>query len=317
MGVVYRARHISLDRIVAVKTIRCNGTLGSQPDSVRRFQNEAEAAASLDHPNIVPVYEVGSQHGFHYLSMKFIDGNCLAYDSFSNVVGGGIARCRAIASVMAKVANAVHYAHQRGVLHRDLKLANILIDSDGTPFVTYFGLTKLLNTKGLDITRTGPFLGTPAFMSPEQASGHSPSISVATDIYGLGAVLYALLTGKAPFEGESHVPILDLVRQVEPVSPARMNSSVDKDLATICLKCLRKSVAHRYSSAAAMQADLDHWLAGEPITARRVGNLERIAKWLRRHLSAILPFIVLFAVLGIALQVTAGGGWLVGCKSVQ
>jgi eukaryotic-like serine/threonine-protein kinase len=287
MGIVYKARQISLNRTVALKLIR-SGVLAGD-DELRRFQNEAEAIAMLDHPGIVPAYEVGEHEGRRYLSMKLIEGDSLA---------SGIARYiddpRATARLVAEAAEAVAHAHQRGILHRDLKPANLLIDPDGHPHVTDFGLAKRL-VEDVEHTQSGAILGTPAYMSPEQAAGRRGSITTATDVYGLGAVLYALLAGKAPFEGDSVVDMLRAVKEQPPKPPSRSNARVPRDLETICLKCLEKDPRRRYPTSQALADDLHNWLDHRPITARRVGAVERAWLWSRRRpaLAGLLAALVL------------------------
>src|SRR5450631_3844092 len=221
---------------------------------MRRFQNEAEAVALLDHVGIVPVYEVGHHDGQRYFSMKLVEGGNLAEQlaSFKD-------NPKAAAILLAEVAEAVHHAHMRGILHRDLKPANILLDTEGHPHVTDFGLAKRVEAD-IEMTASGAILGTPAYMSPEQAVGHRGSITTATDIYGMGAILYALLTGKAPFGGDSLMETLDAVRTHPPESPRKFNPDTPRDLETICLKCLEKDPRRRYASAHELAADLTNWL---------------------------------------------------------
>ncbi len=237
MGVVYQARQVSLNRPVALKMIRA-GVLADLAE-LRRFQNEAEAVAVLDHAGIVPVYEVGEHDGQKYFSMKLVEGGNLAEQLASYTE-----HPRAAATVLAEAAEAVHHAHMRGILHRDLKPANILIDTEGRPHVTDFGLAKRLEADP-ELTASGVILGTPAYMSPEQATGHRGSITTATDVYGLGAILYALLAGKAPFGGESAIQTIEAVRNRAPEPPSRFNAKVPRDLETICLKCLEKDPAQK------------------------------------------------------------------------
>ena len=267
MGVVYRARQVGLNRPVALKVARA-GVLADK-DEQYRFQNEVEAVALLDHPGIVPVYEVGEHEGQKYFSMKLIEGGNLAEQqtAFKD-------NPRAAALLVAEAAEAVHHAHIRGILHRDLKPANILIDGEGHPHVTDFGLAKWVEAD-TELTRTGVILGTPAFMSPEQAAGRRGTITVATDVYGLGAILYALLTGKAPFGGEGFMETLDAVRSRSPDPPRKIDGRVSRDLETIVLKCLEKDPRRRYASARALADDLHAWLDSRPIAARRVRMVER------------------------------------------
>ncbi len=275
MGIVYKARQLSLNRPVALKMIKSARFAGA--DEVRRFQNESEAVAWLDHPNIVPIFEVGELEDQHYFSMKLIAG-----ESVDKRPGDYIAKVRHAAELMVISAGAVHHAHQRGILHRDLKPANILIDAEGRPHVTDFGLAKRVEGDS-GLTQTGAILGTPAYMAPEQASGKRGTVTTATDVYGLGTVLYFLLTGKAPFGGVSVIDTLELVRERSPEPPTKRNRRVPRDLEVICLKCLEKDPRQRYASADALAEDLKHWLAGEPIVARPVGNAARLWLWCRRN----------------------------------
>jgi WD40 repeat protein/tRNA A-37 threonylcarbamoyl transferase component Bud32 len=296
MGVIYKARQRSLRRLVALKTIRPD-RLASLADRVR-FRTEAEAVASLDHPHIVPVYEVGEHEGQPYFSMKLIEGGNLAehLPRFN-------ADLRAAAALLAAVSRAVHYAHQRGLLHRDLKPGNILLDAQGRPHVTDFGLAKRLGpTPGEPgLTQQGIIVGTPNYMAPEQATPRG-GVSTATDVYALGAILYECLTGRPPFRADSPLDTLLLVQDQEPVSPRSLNRRVDRDLETICLKCLRKEPQERYASAEALADDLERWLAGEPIRVRPVSRRERLLKWARRrpHLAALSILLVLSLLAGFA-----------------
>ena len=294
MGVVYRARQVSLNRPVALKMIKA-GVLADDAE-LRRFQNEAEAVALLDHPGVVPVYEVGEHDGQRYFSMKLVEGGNLAERlvSFKDDP-------KAAATLLAETAEAVHHAHMRGILHRDLKPANILVDTEGHPHVTDFGLAKRVEAE-IEMTATGVILGTPAYMSPEQAVGHRGAITTATDVYGLGAILYALLTSKPPFGGDGVMETLDAVRTRPPEPPTRLNARVPRDLETICLKCLEKDPRRRYSSAQALADDLHAWLDLRPITARRVGAAERAWLWCKRKpaVAALTAAVVLAAVGGAA-----------------
>ncbi len=260
---------------MALKILR-GGTLADD-DDLRRFRLEAEAVANLDHSNIVPIYEVGEQDGFSYFAMKLIEGGSVAQR-----LAEYLPNPRAAASLMATVARAVHHAHQRGILHRDLKPSNILIDADGQPHVTDFGLAKRVE-RDSELTRSGAILGTPAYMAPEQASGNNKAITTATDVYGLGAVLYALLAGKSPFRGDSVNETLEQVRRQTPEPPSGVGRRVDRDLETVCLKCLEKEPERRYASALALAEDLERWLRGEPIAARPAGRLGRGWRWCRRN----------------------------------
>lgn len=271
MGVIYRARQKSLDRLVAIKILRCD------PADTSRFRIEAEAAAALSHPNIVAIHEVGITDGKPWLCMQLIDGcNLKQYIRNTLVTPEDAAR------LTRTIAISVSHAHQRGILHRDLKPANVLLDSSQQPFVTDFGLAKLIE-QDADLTESGTILGTPGFMSPEQATGKSRNLTVSTDIYGLGALLYALLTGDAPFQGDSSIEVLRRVIDEPVASPRLRNPAVDRDLATVCLKCLEKSPERRYPSAAALADDLERYLDGQPVLARPVPPSERFVRWCQRN----------------------------------
>jgi thiol-disulfide isomerase/thioredoxin/tetratricopeptide (TPR) repeat protein len=297
MGVVFRAREKTLQRMVALKMILA-GQLASR-DQVRRFQIEAEQGGTLDHPNIVPIYHVGEESGQHYFTMKLIEGG-----SLRDHVGRYQADPRAAAHLMATVAHAIHYAHQHGVLHRDIKPGNILFDSQGQPHVTDFGLAKHLGGGEEAITISGVLLGTPSYMSPEQASSRK-QLTTASDVYSLGAVLYELLTGRAPFKGAGTVETIDQVLHREPTAPRMLNPKVPRDLETICLHCLAKDPKRRYGTAEALAKDLERYLAGEPIRARPVGLLERSLKWMQRR-PAVAALIL---VSGLAVFSLCVGGW--------
>jgi serine/threonine protein kinase len=274
MGVVYRARQISLNRIVALKMVLA-GRLAEE-DDLQRFRTEAESAGRLQHPNIVAVHEVGEIDGQHFFSMEFIDGTSLAQR-----LRGGPLPGRSAARYIRQVARAVHCAHQNGTLHRDIKPGNIMIDRGDEPHVTDFGLAKRLGEDSGQ-TRTGTVVGTPSYMAPEQAAGKTRELGPACDIYGLGAVLYELLTGRPPFRAETPVHTVMQVIENEPVPPRLLNANVDIDLETICLKCLEKDPARRYASAEALAADLDRYLNGEPITARTSNIIGRLTRTLER-----------------------------------
>jgi serine/threonine-protein kinase len=304
MGVVYRARQKGLNRFVALKLFRPD-PLGQARD-LQRFRNEAELVAQLDHPNIVPIYEVGEHAEQPYFSMKLIEGGSLA--TFLRSVPESGTLLRSVAKLMATVARAVHHAHQRGILHRDLKPSNILLDSDGQPHVTDFGLAKRLDP-GREaqeiLTHSGAVVGTPAYMAPEQAVARNGAVTTAADVYGLGAVLYALLTGQAPFQGGSVLETLAQVEESDPEPPGRINPKVPRDLETICLKCLQKEPERRYASAQALAEDLDRWLRGEPIQARPTGRLEALLRWCRRQpvQAALAAALFLALAIGVPLVV--------------
>jgi len=268
MGVVFRARQVSLNRPVALKMIAA-GQLAT-PSQVQRFRIEAEAAARLDHPNIVPIFEIGEHRGRHFYSMKLLEGGSLAERRIEDV--------RQVAALIAKVARAVHYAHQRGVLHRDLKPTNILIDSLGEPHITDFGLAKLFE-EDTTLTQSISVLGTPAYMAPELASGKAAQATTAADVYSLGAMLYHLLSGQPPFAAEN-VPAL--LRKIAEDEPRVIGRGVGRDLQVICLMCLTKDPMRRYSSAQALANDLERWLAGESIQARPASPPEKLWRWCRR-----------------------------------
>ena len=275
MGIVYKARQGSLNRMVALKMV-LGGKFAGQAE-LKRFQGEAEAIAELDHPNIVPIYEVGEHEGQPYFSMKLIAGGSLstrlAKSPLSNRVG---------ATLLATAARAVHYAHQHGILHRDIKPANILIDASGQPHLTDFGLAK--NLKGdSSLTLSGAVMGTPAYMAPEQAAGKNRQVTGAADVYSLGAILYQILAGRPPFQADTPLETLRKVTDEEPKRPSSINIGADADLEIICLKCLEKAPHRRYASAEQLAEDLERWLRDEPIRARPVTPLERSWKWIKRR----------------------------------
>jgi TolB-like protein/Flp pilus assembly protein TadD len=279
-GVVFRARQKSLNRTVALKVISL-GQWASKAH-LKRFRREAEAAASLDHPSIVPIYEVGERDGSCYFSMKFIEGGQL-----DEVVKRAPMSIRRAVELIAKVARTVHHAHEHGILHRDIKPGNILLDRKGEPNLTDFGLARLVETEST-MTRTLEVIGTPSYMAPEQAVGNNAAVSSVTDVYGLGAVLYQMLTGQPPFAGGATYETIKLLLDTEPKQPRLLNPKIDRDLSTICLKCLEKDPKRRYSSALALAEDLERWLKHEPIQARHIGVFARGTKWVRRNPSSAL-----------------------------
>src|SRR6516165_4200893 len=275
MGVVYRARQRTLNRIVALKMILA-GRLAAEED-ITRFRTEAEAAARLQHPHIVAVHEVGEIEGQHYFSMDFIEGTSLA----QKLLQSGPMPGRVAARYVRLMARAVHHAHKQGILHRDLKPSNILIDAEDEPHITDFGLAKRLGGDSGQ-TRTGVVLGTPSYMAPEQAAGKSNELGPACDIYGLGAVLYELITGRPPFRAETPLNTVMQVMDSDPPPPRLLNSNIDHDLETICLKCLEKDPRRRYATAEALAEDLRRYLNDEPISARSFNVLDRLARTLVR-----------------------------------
>jgi serine/threonine protein kinase len=295
-GVVYRARQKSLNRIVALKVIAL-GHWATEPH-VKRFRREAEAAARLNHPGIVPIYEVGERDGACYFSMGLVEGGQL---------DATLARepmpIRSAVELIVKLARTLQHAHQHNILHRDIKPGNILLDEKGEPHLTDFGLARLVETEST-VTRTREVLGTPSYMAPEQAAGETTKLGKATDVYGLGAVLYQLLTGHPPFAGGTTYETIRLLLNTEPRKPRALNRKIDRDLSTICLKCLEKDPQRRYTSALALAEDLEHWLKHEPIQAKRSGVFTHTRKWVRRNPSTtvLVTLLIAFAV-GLTLTV--------------
>ncbi|HKB02789.1 MAG TPA: serine/threonine-protein kinase, partial [Gemmataceae bacterium] len=292
MGVVYKARQLSVNRVVALKMILA-GRFASDTD-VQRFRQEAEAAANLDHPNVLPIYDVGEVEGRSYFTMKLVEGGSLA----ELLKSSPRTSVRGLVDLLIKVARGVHYAHQRGVLHRDLKPSNILLVEAGTPVIADFGLAKKVEGDS-SLTQSGSVLGTPSYMAPEQARG-SKAITTAADTYSLGAILCEVLTGRPPFRGESVAQTLRMVEEQEPARPRWLNPQCDPDLEAVALKCLEKDPASRYETAGALADDLARWLRNEPVTARRAGPGRRAWKWMRRN-----PAVTVLA-LNIVLALLAG-----------
>jgi tetratricopeptide (TPR) repeat protein len=296
MGVVYQARDTHLNRLVALKLILAGPGVGTEAHL--RFQREAEVLAALHHPNIVQVHEVGQAEGTPFCALEYLPSGSLLAKLLRAPMPA-----RESAAVVGVVARAVHHAHERGILHRDLKPSNILLDADGTPKVGDFGLAKRV---GEEHTHSGAVLGTPSYMAPEQAQGNLKAVGPAADVYGLGAVLYDLLTGRPPFRSDTALATLHQVLSDDPVPPVRLNSGVPRDLETVCLRCLRKDPKRRYASAAELADDLRRFLDGEPIRARRVGPGERAVKWTRRR-PAAAGLVALAALTAAGLL--AGGAW--------
>lgn len=308
MGVVYRARQVTLRRIVAVKMILA-GELANQTE-VERFYTEARAAAHLHHPNIVAIHEVGQHQAQHYFSMDYVAGESLA-----TRIARGPLPAREAAALLRKVAQAVAFAHVEGVIHRDLKPANILLDAKGEPHVTDFGLAKRvqdpvgrISNPSPDLTQTGQVLGTPSYMPPEQAAGKTKDIGPRSDVYSLGAVLYCALTGRPPFQAASTLDTLLQVLDREPVPPRALDSAIPRDLETICLKCLAKEPDKRYPSAQELAADLDRFLAGQPVHARRIGPVARAWRWCRRKpaLAAACALAIVALATTVVLSINFG-----------
>jgi WD40 repeat protein/tRNA A-37 threonylcarbamoyl transferase component Bud32 len=305
MGVVYKARQVSLNRIVALKMI-LRGELAT-PLDVARFRSEAEAAANLDHPHIVPIYEVGEYDGQQYYAMRFVEGSSLARHPRADA--------RTEAGLVIAVARAVHHAHRRGILHRDLKPSNILVDAAGSPLVADFGLAKRVDADR-SLTESGAVVGTPRYMAPEQAAGQK-ALTVAADMYSLGVVLYERLTGQTPFTGETVLEVLRQVRETEPPRPSSIIPGLNRDLETICLKCLEKAPAKRYASAEALADDLERWLRGEPILARPAGRVERVLKWAKRRPAAAALVAVSGLAAGLLVAASLVGNLLVTAEQRQ
>ncbi len=297
MGVVYKARQTTLGRIVAVKMI-VSGRLASEQD-VQRFQVEAQAAAGLQHSNIVSIHEVGQHEGWHYFSMDYVEGRDL-----SKILRENLLSAKQAATYVRQMAEAIHYAHERGILHRDLKPSNILIDSHDQVRITDFGLAMCVEGSN-DLTRTGQIVGTPSYMPPEQAQANRSLIGPGSDVYSLGAVLYECLTGRAPFRADSVLKTIEQVIHAEAASPRTLNAAIPRDLETICLKCLEKEPNRRYGTAQLLADDLQRFLIGEPIIARPARALERTVKWVKRHPTPtaliVSSAIALLALVGVGI----------------
>ncbi len=294
MGVVWRARQTSLKREVAIKMIRA-GAL-ARAEEVARFLREAEAAANLQHPNIVAIHEVGEHGGRNYFSMDYVAGRDLG----ALVKNGPLAPTCA-ARYVKIIAVAVHFAHQRGTLHRDLKPQNVLIDSADQPRITDFGLAKFMKADS-SMTQSGAVMGTPSYMPPEQAAGRHGDVGPASDVYSLGAILYELLTGRPPFRESTAMSTLIEVLEAEPTAPRRLKADIPADLETICLKCLEKSPSARYSSARSLAEELDRFLSGDPIQARPASSVKKTVSWARRH-PGVLAAAAALAIVALAIGV--------------
>jgi serine/threonine protein kinase len=304
MGVVYKARQKSLDRIVALKLLMFGPH--APPESVKRFRAEAVATAALQHPHIVAIHEVGLCAGQHFLVMDFVEGPSLA-----RLIGNQPLPARRAAGYVRTIAEAIHYAHERGLLHRDLKPSNVLIDANDQPRVTDFGLAKRLEGDS-ELTVSGQVLGSPNFMPPEQAAGKRGTVSRRSDVYALGAILYHALTGRPPFVGEGLADTVQQVLNVEPVSPRVLNPRLPADLETVCLKCLEKEPAKRYATAQLLAQELGRFLEGKPVLARPVGRLSKAGRWCRRnpHLAGATGAALLSLLLGAGrrdLAMATGG----------
>ncbi len=306
MGVVYRARHAALKRTVALKMILAGAHGG--PAELTRFRTEAEAAARMQHPNIVQIYEVGEHQGLPYFSLEYVEGGSLAHQ-----IDGEPWDNRKAAGLIAVLAEAIQHAHERDIIHRDLKPANILLArpesepaADFIPKITDFGLAKRLE-EGKGLTQTGAVMGTPSYMAPEQAAGKNQEIGPAADVYALGAILYELLTGRPPFVAATTLDIVLLVLGEEPVPPRQRNLDIDRDLETICLKCLRKEPRQRYASALDLGDDLHRFLRGDPIRARPLGERELASRWARKHpITTIVTVMALVGTIGLQLALFVG-----------
>src|SRR6476659_5608674 len=299
MGIVYRAWHLRLRRRVALKMLLAGAH--AQPAERERFQREAEAVAGLRHPNIVQVYDVGDHEGWPYFTMELLEGGSLA-----QALLGAPQPASQAAALVATLAEAIQVAHRGGIVHRDVKPANILLTAEGTPKIADFGLARHFEGEPA-LTLSGARIGTPSYMAPEQFIGKAGTIGPAADIYALGVLLYEMLTGRPPFRGETASETERQAIHDEPVSPSRLNSKVPRDLETICLKCLHKDPQRRYASASALLEDLQRFQRNEPIAARPPGLAERAAKWVLRHPTHAA---ILAASLVLAILLVGGSFWL-------
>jgi serine/threonine-protein kinase len=301
MGVVYKARQKSLNRWVALKMVLAQ--VHVDPRQLARFQAEAEAVASLQHPNIVQIYEIGEQDRLPFFSLELVGGGSLAQR-----IRGNPQQPREAAYVVETLARAVAYAHERGIVHRDLKPANVLLTEEGVPKITDFGLAKRLEGDSGQ-TKSGMLLGTPSYMAPEQARGDVHAVGPLSDVYALGAILYEMISGRPPFQGSSSMDTVTQVATTEPTPPSRLRPNVARDLETICLKCLQKEPSRRYADANALAEDLKRFLAGEPIRARPIAAPERLWRWCRRNpwVAALSAAVFLLLVTGTAVSTTS---WL-------
>jgi eukaryotic-like serine/threonine-protein kinase len=302
MGVVYKARQVRLNRIVALKMILAGEHAG--PEAAARFLTEAEAVARLQHPQVVQIFSIGDHEGHPYLEMEYVAGGSLGARLDGTPWSAGEA-----ARLLESLARTIHEAHRHGIVHRDLKPANILLTPDGTPKLSDFGLAKSLDGDA-DLTRSDTVLGSPSYMAPEQAGGRAKQVGPSADVYALGAILYTLLTGRPPFKAATVLQTLEQVKNVEPLPPSRLMPGLPRDIETICLKCLEKDPARRYAAAQELADDLDRFLAGEPISARPVGAVGRTIKWARRRpataalaLVSALSTVLLIAILASAVVI--------------